>query len=104
MTRRGLFLFAAMCVIWGLPYLLILVAVRELSPAVLVLARTSLAAAILLPLAAWRGELRPLAGHWPPLLAFAAIEIAIPWVLLGAAEQHVTSSLTALVIAGVPLV
>ncbi len=93
-----------MCVIWGLPYLLILVAVRELSPAVLVLARTTLAAAILLPLAAWRGELRALAGHWPPLLAFAAIEIAIPWVLLGAAEQHVSSSFTALVIAGVPLV
>jgi drug/metabolite transporter (DMT)-like permease len=103
-TRRGLFLFAAMCVIWGLPYLLILVAVRELSPAMLVLARTALAAALLLPLAAWRGELRPLAGHWPPLLAFAAIEIAIPWVLLGAAEQHVSSSFTALVIAGVPLV
>jgi drug/metabolite transporter (DMT)-like permease len=104
MTRRGLFLFVAMCVIWGLPYLLVLVAVRELSPAVLVLARTALAAALLLPLAAWRGELRPLAGHWQPLLAFAAIEIAIPWVLLGAAEQHVSSSLTALVIAGVPLV
>ena len=104
MTRRGLLLFAAMCVIWGMPYLLILVAVRELSPAVLVLARTTLAAALLLPLAAWRGELRPLAGHWPPVLAFAAIEIAIPWVLLGAAEQHVSSSLTALVIAGVPLV
>jgi drug/metabolite transporter (DMT)-like permease len=103
-TRRGLILFAAMCVIWGLPYLLILVAVRELSPAVLVLARTALAAALLLPLAAWRGELRALAGHWPPLLAFAAIEIAIPWVLLGAAEQHVSSSFTALVIAGVPLV
>ena len=103
-TRRGLLLFAAMCLIWGLPYLLILVAVRELSPAVLVLARTALAAALLLPLAAWRGELRPLAGHWTPLLAFAAIEIAIPWVLLGAAEQHVSSSLTALVIAGVPLV
>jgi len=103
-TRRGLLLFIAMCVIWGMPYLLILVAVRELSPAVLVLARTTLAAALLLPLAAWRGELRSLAGHWPPLLAFAAIEIAIPWVLLGAAEQHVSSSLTALVIAGVPLV
>ena len=93
-----------MCVIWGMPYLLILVAVRELSPAFLVLARTTIAAALLLPLAAWRGELRTLAGHWPPLLAFAAVEIAIPWVLLGAAEQHVSSSLTALVIAGVPLV
>ena len=101
-AARWLFLFGAMCVIWGVPYLLILVAVRDLSPAVLVLARTALAAVLLLPLAAARGELRPLKGHWVPLLAFAAIEIAIPWVLLGTAEQHVSSSLTALLIAAVP--
>jgi drug/metabolite transporter (DMT)-like permease len=93
-----------MCVIWGLPYLLILVAVRDLSPAVLVLGRTVIAALLLLPLAAARGELRPLKGHWIALLAFAAIEIAIPWVLLGTAEQHISSSLTALLIATVPLV
>jgi drug/metabolite transporter (DMT)-like permease len=103
-TRRGLFLFGAMCVIWGVPYLLILVAVRDLSPAVLVLARCLIAALLLLPLAAARGELRPLKGHCMPLLAFAAIEIAIPWVLLGTAEQHISSSLTALLIAAVPLV
>ena len=93
-----------MSVIWGIPYLLILVAVRDLSPAVLVLGRTVIAALLLLPLAAVRGELKPLKGHWVPLLAFAAIEIAIPWVLLGTAEQHISSSLTALLIAAVPLV
>jgi drug/metabolite transporter (DMT)-like permease len=104
MTRRGLVLFAAMCVIWGVPYLLIRVAVEEVSPAFLVLARTALAALLLLPLAAMRGELRPLAPLWLPVLAFAAVEIAVPWLLLGHAEQHVSSSLAALVIAGVPLV
>lgn len=104
MTRRGLFLFTAMSVIWGIPYLLILVAVRDLSPAVLVLGRTAIAALLLLPIAAARGELRPLKGHWVALLVFAAIEIAIPWVLLGTAEQHISSSLTALLIAAVPLV
>lgn len=93
-----------MSVIWGIPYLLILVAVRDLSPAVLVLGRTSIAALLLLPIAAARGELRPLKGHWVALLVFAAIEIAIPWVLLGTAEQHISSSLTALLIAAVPLV
>jgi drug/metabolite transporter (DMT)-like permease len=71
---------------------------------VLVLGRTTIAALLLLPLAARRDELRPLLRHWAPLLAFAAIEIAIPWVLLGAAEQEISSSLTALLIAGVPLV
>ena len=97
-------LFVAMSVIWGIPYLLILVAVREVSPAFLVLARTGIAAVLLLPLAAARGELRVLSGRWVPVLAFAAIEIALPWVLLGAAEQQITSSLAALLIAGVPLV
>ncbi|MDX6410619.1 MAG: hypothetical protein QOE91_135 [Gaiellaceae bacterium] len=93
-----------MCVIWGIPYLLIRVSVEEISPAMLVLARTGIAAALLLPVAAFRRELRPLLPHWLPLLAFAAIEIALPWVLLGAAEQHVSSSLTGLLIAAVPLV
>jgi drug/metabolite transporter (DMT)-like permease len=103
-TRRGWLLFASMCVIWGVPYLLIRVAVREISPATLVLARTAVGAALLLPVAAFRRELRPVVTRWPPLLAFAAIEIAIPWYLLGSAEEDVSSSLTALVIAAIPLV
>ena len=104
MSRRGWLLFASMCVIWGVPYLLIRVAVRDLSPAMLVLSRTLVAAAILLPLALRRNELRPLVRHWPALVVFAAIEIAIPWVLLGSAEQHLSSSLTGLLVAAVPLV
>ena len=104
MTRRGLALFAAMCVIWGVPYLLIRVAVEEISPATLVLARTTIAALILLPIAAARGELRPVLPYWRPVLVFALIEIAVPWVLLGAAEQEISSSLTALLIAAVPLI
>jgi drug/metabolite transporter (DMT)-like permease len=104
MTRRGFLLFAAMCVIWGIPYLLIRVAVEEISPATLVLARCGIGAALLLPVAAYRRELRPLLPYSAPVLAFAAIEIALPWVLLGAAEQHVSSSLTGLLIAAVPLV
>ena len=104
MTRRGALLFAAMCVIWGIPYLLIKVAVEDLSPSMLVLARTAIAAVILLPIALARREVRPLLPHWLPLLAFAAIEIALPWVLLGAAETEISSSLTALLIATVPLV
>lgn len=93
-----------MCVIWGVPYLLIRVAVRDLSPAMLVLSRTAIAALILVPLAASRDELRPLRRHWRALTVFAGIEIAIPWLLLGTAEQRLSSSLTGLLIAAVPLV
>ena len=104
MTRRGALLFVAMCVIWGIPYLLIKVAVDEMSPAVLVLGRTAIGAALLLPIATARRELRPLLPYWRPILAFAAIEIALPWVLLGAAETTVSSSLTGLLVSAVPLV
>ena len=93
-----------MCVIWGIPYLLIRVAVRDLSPSALVLARTAIAALLLLPIAFARSELRPAFSRPRPLLAFAAIEIAIPWVLLNDAEQEISSSLTALLIAAVPLI
>ena len=104
MTGRGWVLFGAMCVIWGVPYLLIKVAVEDVSPAMLVLARSGIAALLLLPIAAARNELRPLVRFWRPVLAFAAIEIALPWVLLGAAETRISSSLTALLIAATPLV
>lgn len=104
MTRRGWILFAAMSVIWGVPYLMIRVAVRELSPATLVCARTALAAVLLVPIAARRDEVRPLARLWVPLLAFTVIEIIVPWFLLAKAETRLTSSLTGLLVAAVPLV
>jgi drug/metabolite transporter (DMT)-like permease len=104
LTRRGALLFAAMCVIWGIPYLMIRVAVRELAPVTLVFFRTGIAAALLMPLAARRGELRPLLAHWRPLLAYTAIEVALPWFLLSHAETRLTSSLTGLLLAAVPLV
>jgi drug/metabolite transporter (DMT)-like permease len=103
-TRRGLVLFALMSLIWGIPYLFIRVAVAEITPATLVLARTALAAAILLPVALARVDLRPVLARWRWLIAFAAVEIAIPWIALGSAEQHLSSSLSGLLIAGVPLV
>jgi drug/metabolite transporter (DMT)-like permease len=92
-----------MCVIWGIPYLMIRVAVRELTPATLVFARTGLAALILLPVAAGRRELSLLRPDWRALLAFAVVEIALPWLLLAKAEQKLTSSLTALLLAAAPL-
>lgn len=104
MTRRGALLFAAMCVIWGIPYLMIRVAVRELAPVTLVFLRTGVAALLLTPVAAFRGELRPLLRHWRPVVAYTAVEVAIPWVLLARAETRLTSSLTGLLIAAVPLV
>lgn len=104
MSRRALVLFGLMSVIWGIPYLFISIAVDEITPATLVLGRTAIASAILLPIAALRTDLRPILARWRWVVAFAAVEIAIPWVALGSAEQHISSSLAGLLIAGVPLV
>jgi drug/metabolite transporter (DMT)-like permease len=103
-TRRGWLLFAAMAVIWGIPYLLIKIAVAELTPATLVLLRTTVAGLILVPLAAARGELRPLLPHWRWVVAYTFVEVAAPWILLSDAERRLSSSLAGLLIAGVPLV
>jgi drug/metabolite transporter (DMT)-like permease len=103
-TRRGLLLFAAMCVIWGIPYLLIRVAVGELSPAVLVFLRTGAAALILMPIVLARGGLRGIGGRWPALLVFAGVEVAVPWLMLSNAEQHISSALAGLLVSAVPLV
>jgi drug/metabolite transporter (DMT)-like permease len=102
-SARAWILFATVGVIWGVPYLFIKIAVEELSPSVVAWSRLALAAAVLLPLA-WRmGALRGLGERWRILTAFAAVEMAVPWQLLGFGELHVSSSLAAILIATVPL-
>src|SRR5438876_4646342 len=103
-TRRGWALFVAMAIIWGIPYLLIKIAVGELTPASLVLLRTAIGAALLLPVAAARGWLKPLFPYWPWVLAYTVVEVSLPWFLLSDAERRLTSSLTGLLVAAVPLI
>jgi drug/metabolite transporter (DMT)-like permease len=104
MTRRGWALFAAMCLIWGIPYLLIKVAVSDLNPVTLVFFRTAIGAVLLVPLAAARGSLPPLLPYWRWILAYTVLEVALPWLLLADAERRLSSSLTGLLIAAVPFV
>lgn len=103
MTRRGFWLFAALSVLWGIPYLLIRVAVRQIDPGVLVVARTLPASLLLLPLVLHRREFASMVKNFKWIFLFGAIEFGVPWYLMGTVEKHVTSSLTSLMIATVPL-
>lgn len=103
MSRRGWLLLFAVGVIWGVPYLLIKVAVGQVSPVTVVFVRTALGALLLLPFAMRSGGLRVLRGHWPAVLGFAALEIVGPWILLSNAERTLTSSTTGLLVATVPI-
>jgi drug/metabolite transporter (DMT)-like permease len=103
-SRRGLALFIAMCVIWGIPYLLIKVSLEGLSPVALVFIRFVLGALILVPIALTRVHVRPLLRRWGWVVAYTVIEMGIPWVLLSDAEQRISSSLSGLLVSSVPLI
>ena len=104
MTARGWLLFAAMSVIWGIPYLLIKIAIDGVSAPVLVFARTAIGAAVLIPLALSRAAWAPVIKSWKPVLVFAFFEIVAAWLMLSDAERHISSSLTGLLIAASPIV
>lgn len=104
MTRRGWGLFLALGVIWGLPYLLIRVSVREVHPALLVFVRTAGGAALLAPFVVRRGWLGPLLRRWKPIVAYTVVEMGLPWLFLSEAERRLSSSLTGLLVAAVPIV
>lgn len=97
-------LFAGLGLAWGIPYLLIKIAVAELDPVVVVLGRCVVGALLLLPLAAARREILPVLRRWRPLLAYTVVEIVVPWIFLSSAEQRLPSSTSGLLIAAVPLV
>jgi drug/metabolite transporter (DMT)-like permease len=102
MSRRGWALFIAMCLIWGIPYLLIKVAVSDISPVTVVFLRTLIGALILVPIAAARGSLVPVLPYWKWVVAYTAIEVALPWFLVTHAELRLSSSLAGLLIAATP--
>lgn len=104
MSRRGLILFLTLGFVWGLPYLLIKVAVEDLTPPVIIFLRVAIAAAVLIPIAWKKGYLSELAGHWKWIFGFAIIEIAGPFGALTFAEIRLSSSMTGLLIAAVPIV
>jgi drug/metabolite transporter (DMT)-like permease len=104
LSRRGWLLFAAMSVIWGMPYLLIKVADGGVSVPVLVCTRVALGSLLLWPAAIRGGHLGELKGHVRWLAAFTAAEIVGPFALLSNAERHLPSSTSGLLIAAVPII
>jgi len=103
-TRRAWVLFALSSVIWGIPYLFIKIAVDGgVPPAFVAWARVALGALLLTPIALRRGAFRGLGAHKAAILAYSATEIAVPFVLISAGEQHVSSSLAAILVSTMPL-
>ena len=105
MSARAWAAFAAVSTLWGIPYLFIKLAVDDgVPPAFLAWSRCAVGAAVLVPVA-WRmGLLKDIRPRIGAITAYAACEIILPFPLIAAGEQHISSSLTAILIASMPLI
>ncbi len=97
-------MFLGLGIVWGLPYLFIKLAVRELSPFDVAWGRITLAALLLAPIAWRRGTLVALRTHWAPVGAFALLEFAVPYSLIAMSERWIPSSVAGILISTVPLI
>ena len=104
MTRRGWLFFGALSVIWGVPYLMIKIAVEDVDPLIVAFGRTLLASFLLLPIALYQKSLWPAFRRWKWLLLYTVVEISGPWLLLGHAETTLNSSTAGLLLAVVPMI
>jgi len=103
MSRRNWFLFFFVGFIWGIPYLLIKIAVADVSPPVIVFSRVAIGSLILIPIAMKRGSLLPAVKAWKYVIPYALGEMVGPWILITSAEQKMSSGLAGLLIATVPI-
>lgn len=106
MSRRGWFLFALTGFLWGIPYLFISIAVDPdggFTPAIVVCLRTGIGAAILLPWAIRQKSLKSALRGWKYVIPYAFLEMIGPWILIGTAEQKISSGLAGLLVASVPI-
>jgi drug/metabolite transporter (DMT)-like permease len=106
MSRRGWLLFITTGLLWGVPYLFIKVAVDPdggFSPAIVVCLRTAIGAAILIPWAIRQKTLMDAFRGIRYVAPYAVLEMIGPWILIGTAEQKISSGLAGLLVASVPI-
>ncbi|MFA5918043.1 MAG: DMT family transporter [Candidatus Nanopelagicaceae bacterium] len=103
MSRRNWSLFGLVGFLWGIPYLLIRVAIRDFDPAFIVFVRLVIGAAILIPIAARRKSLAPALRGFKYVLFYACLEMIVPWYLITTAETKISSGLTGLLVATTPI-
>src|ERR671911_3133120 len=103
MDRRSWLMLLVLAAIWGASYMFIKIGVRDLSPAMVAWSRIALAALVLGGLAIARGALPPLAGRAGTLFLVGAVQVAGPFLLIGAGEEGISSSLAGILVASAPL-
>lgn len=103
MSKVGWGRFLLLGLLWGMPYLFLKVAVEEISPSVIVFSRVLIGGLICLPIALKASKLKVDRKYWPFLILYSFTEMVGPWYLITHAEKEITSGLTGLLVATVPI-
>ena len=103
MDRRSWILLGLLASLWGASYLFIKIGLEDFSPAMVVFLRTLLAALVLAPLALHRGALRGLRPLLGPIVVLAAVQVAVPFLLISWGEEEISSSLAGILVASAPI-
>ncbi|CAN2190552.1 RhaT Permeases of the drug/metabolite transporter (DMT) superfamily [Candidatus Nanopelagicaceae bacterium] len=103
MTRKSLFNFVLVGILWGIPYLLMKVAVEDFPPAAVVAGRTLIGASILIPVAVYRKTFKGAVLGFKYVAFYALMEMIGPWILITTAEQKIDSGLAGLLVSTVPI-
>ena len=102
-NRRDWVQLGVLAAMWGASYLFIKVALEDVSPAMVVFARTALAALVLVPFALRANALAGLRGRLWPVAVLAAVQVAAPFMLISVGEEHISSSLAGILVATAPI-
>lgn len=103
MSRKSLIYFGVVGVLWGIPYLLMKVAVEDFPPAAVVAGRTLVGALILIPIALYRKKFKGAVLGFKFVAFYALLEMIGPWILISIAAQELNSGLSGLLVSTVPI-
>lgn len=104
MDRQSWLLLIFLSVLWGGSFFFIAIAVQELPPLTVALARVGLAASFLLPvLRLLGGALPSRLTDWQPFFVMSVLNNVIPFSLMMTAQMYLTGGMTSVLNATTPL-
>ncbi len=95
--------FILLAAIWGASFLLMKLGAADFGPFLTAFLRVLLASLFLLPLLAWRGQFDALKKNYKAILFVGMLNSGIPFALFAFAVLHITTGLTSILNATVPL-
>jgi drug/metabolite transporter (DMT)-like permease len=95
--------FVLLAAIWGSSFLFMRLGTAEFGALPTAALRCAIASAFLLPLLAWRGQVPLLRTHWKKVFAIGVLNSGIPFLCFSFALLAITTGLSAILNATVPL-